>query len=151
MRVPWLLALSISLCPALALAQQLPPPVQSLTRQVQQAPLVLPTLPVKEAHRTLSAVRRRFQNGLPTGAQLYVVARGLNEAATPELLVVRVLTWPTPQLTGQIVRLDNNSTAPVEVPESAVQDWLLLYPDGREEGNYLGKFWDLEERLTEQE
>lgn len=151
MRLLWAFILSYSLYPASGAAQQLPQTLQSLVRQVKQAPAVLPALPIKEAHRTLGAVRRQFQGGLPPGAQLYVVGKGLNEAATPELLLVRVLSWPTSQLTGQIVRPESAAPANIELAESAVQDWLLLYPNGREEGNYLGKFWDLEERLADQD
>ncbi|RSK37397.1 hypothetical protein [Hymenobacter metallilatus] len=151
MRVLWILLLITSLSSAGGVAQQLPAPPMELVRQVAQASTPLPALPLKEAHRTLGTARRQFQGRRPTGAQLYVVAQGLNEAATPELLVVRVLTWQGPQLTGLIVRVpETHPPAPIELEESAVQDWLLLHSDGREEGNYLGKFWDLEQRLTEQ-
>ncbi|MFC4791500.1 hypothetical protein ACFPAF_05325 [Hymenobacter endophyticus] len=124
---------------------------EQLVRQVARAPALLPALPLKEARRTLDTARRQFQRGLPTGAQLYVVARGLNEAATPELLVVRVLSWRSPQLSGHIISTTPGTPAPIELPEGQVLDWLVLHPDGREEGNYLGKYWDLEERLTEEE
>lgn len=138
--------------PVWAAAQPGPADPQQLVRQVAQAPATLPPLPLKEARRTLSTAHRQFQQGLPAGTRLYVVARALNEAATPELLVVRVLSWQGPRLTGQIVRADPGGEPPrVEVAESEVQDWLLLHATGREEGNYLGKFWDLEERLAEQQ
>ncbi|RSK50844.1 hypothetical protein [Hymenobacter rigui] len=135
-----------------AAAQPEPIGPWQLVRKVAQAPATLPALPLKEAHRTLGGARQQFRQGLPAGAQLYVVARALNEAATPELLVVRVLGWQGPTLKGQIMRTETAAqSAPIELPESAVQDWLLLYTTGREEGNYLGKYWDLEERLAGQE
>ncbi|WP_426493536.1 hypothetical protein [Hymenobacter sp. 102] len=138
--------------PLVVAAQPEPAGPWQLVRQVTQAPATLPALPLKEAHRTLGGARQQFRQGLPAGAQLYVVARGLNEAATPELLVVRVQSWQGPQLKGLIMRAETTAPpAPIELPESAVQDWLLLFGTGREEGNYLGKYWDLEERLAEQE
>ncbi|MET4105750.1 hypothetical protein [Hymenobacter sp. UYP22] len=151
MRVLRPLVLVICLYPVWAAAQPGPVGPQQLVRQVARAPALLPPLPLKEARRTLDAARRQFQRGLPTGAQLYVVTRGLNEAATPELLVVRVLNWRSSQLSGQIIGTTPGPPAPLELPEGEVLDWLILHPGGREEGNYLGKYWDLEERLTEEE
>jgi hypothetical protein len=152
MRVLRLLLFVLCAAPLGATAQSGAAGPQQLVRQVAQAPATLPLLPLQEAHRTLNTARQHFRQGLPLGAQLYVVVRGLNEAATPELLVVRVLSWQGQQLTGTIVRVaTGTSPAPIGFAESAIQDWLLLYATGREEGNHLGKYWDLEERLAEQE
>lgn len=152
MRVLRPLLFLICLYPVWGAAQPGPGGPQQLVQQVARAPATLPPLPLKEARRTLGTARRQFQQGLPAGTRLYVVARALNEAATPELLVLRVLSWQGPLVTGHIVRAEpGGPLTPVEVAESEVQDWLLLHATGREEGNYLGKFWDLEERLTEQD
>ncbi len=125
------------------------PELARLVGQVRRAadqPLPAPLL--REAHRSLGTARRAF--GQAPG-RLYVLARVLNEAATPELVVVATDAWQGTSLRGRIVRTANGRTAalaPVEFEEAAVQDWLLLYPDGRETGNRLGRFWDLEEQLA---
>jgi len=132
------------------IAQQvLPAQLAWLVTQVaQSAAEPLPVLPLREAQRTLGAARQRFQQGLPPTTRLYLTARVLNEAATPELVVVALETWQGGQLRGYILRAGSAHLVPVEFAEAAVQDWLLLHADGREEGNYLGKYWDLEEKLA---
>lgn len=149
MRVLRLFALLLALLPGQMRAQQpLPASLVWLTERVAQAPEPLPPLPLREAQRTLSTARQRFRQGLPPDTHLYLTARVLNEAATPELVVVLVESWQGRQLRGRLVRAGATQPAPVEFEEAAVCDWLLLHADGREEGNYLGKFWDLEEKLA---
>ncbi|OWP65116.1 hypothetical protein CDA63_01815 [Hymenobacter amundsenii] len=125
------------------------PELARLVRQVHLAAgQELPAPLLREAHRSLGTARRAF-NQAP--GSVYLLARVLNDSATPELVVVAVEAWQGPTLRGRIVRTEAGrtaATAPVEFAEAAVQDWLLLYPDGREEGNRLGRFWDLEERLA---
>jgi hypothetical protein len=146
LRLSFLLML---LLPHLMQAQQPVPPLLGwLTERVAQATEPLPPLPLREAQRTLSTARHRFQRGLPAGTRLYLTARVLNEAATPELVVVLVESWQDRELRGRLVRAGIAQSAPVEFEEAAVRDWLLLHTDGREEGNFLGKFWDLEEKLA---
>lgn len=139
---------------AFAAAAQEPeaaPTLAPLVAQLARAE-ALPARPLQEAHRTLPQARQRYQRGLPAGTALYLTARVLNEAATPEPVVVRVDTWTGPRLTGRIVRLTAagrpQAQAPVEFEEAAVLDWLLLHAGGAEEGNYLGRFLELEERLA---
>ncbi|GGG37894.1 hypothetical protein [Hymenobacter glacieicola] len=123
-----------------------------LVEQLAQAPETLPELPLKEARRTLPQARQRYQRGLPTGASFYLTARILNEAATPETVVLLVDQWQGSRISGRILRLDGSGRATpgsaVEFEETAVLDWVLLRPNGAEEGNYLGKFLDLEDRLA---
>ena len=149
MRFPRLFVLLLLLLPFLTWAQQpMPPLLGWLTERVAQATEPLPPLPLREAQRTLGTARQRFQRGLPPDTHLYLTARILNEAASPELVVVLVESWQGRQLRGRLVRIGTTQPAPVEFEETAVCDWLLLHADGREEGNYLGKFWDLEEKLA---
>ncbi|RSK46448.1 hypothetical protein [Hymenobacter perfusus] len=129
--------------------QALPAQLVWLVTQVAQSSAgPLPVLPLREAQRTLGTARQRFQQGLPPDTRLYLTARVLNEAATPELVIVALETWQGRQLRGHILRAGAAQLVPVEFSEAAVQDWLLLHADGREEGNYLGKYWDLEEKLA---
>lgn len=137
-----------------ALGQQpVPASIGALVVQLEQrVGEALPEAPLREAQRTLARTRHRFARGLPADTHLYLTARLLNEAAVPEPVVVRVASWEAGRVAGHIVRLDATSkpvaTAPAEFEETAALDWSLLRPDGSEEGNYLGKFLDLQDRLT---
>ncbi|RPD49534.1 hypothetical protein DNI29_01670 [Hymenobacter sediminis] len=148
--LPLLLA---ALLTGVAQAQQpVAPGISLLVRQLAQAPEPLPALPLKEARRTLPQARQRYQGGLPTGASFYLTARVLNEAATPEPVVLAVDSWQGNHISGRIMRPGPNGFptpgATVNLDESAVLDWIVLRPNGAEEGNFLGKFLDLEERLA---
>jgi hypothetical protein len=134
------------------LAQQPASTLATLVTQLEQVEGPLPELPRKEAKRTLPQLRQRYQRGLPAGTACYLTAHVLNESATPEPLVVEVVTWQAGQVQGRIVRLSPEGRAiagaPVTFGEAAILDWLLLRPNGVEEGNYVGKYLDLEERLA---
>ncbi|MFD2785762.1 hypothetical protein [Hymenobacter rubripertinctus] len=150
MRNSWFVLLLVLL--PLATRAQAPKGLElaGLVRQVHQAAgQELPAPLLREARRSLGTAKKAF--GQAPGS-LYLLTRVLNESAIPELVVVAVEAWQGPVLRGRIVRTvagRTAATAPVEFDEAAVQDWLLLSPDGRETGNRLGRFWDLEERLAE--
>ncbi|SNC76363.1 hypothetical protein SAMN06265337_3348 [Hymenobacter gelipurpurascens] len=133
--------------------QPVPASIAALVGQLEQnADEKLPEAPLKEARRTFAQTRQRYSRGLPPGSQLYLTAQILNEAAVPEPVVVRVASWEAGRVVGHIVRLHSDGTsvaaAPAEFEEAAVLDWALLRPNGSEEGNHLGKFLELEERLA---
>lgn len=146
------LLLAVLLIGAARAQQPAAPGIALLVQQLAQAPDPLPELPLKEARRTLPQARQRYQRGLPIGISFYLTARVLNEAATPEPVVVAVDTWQGSHISGRIMRLGPNGlptpNAPVHLDEAAVLDWIVLRPNGTEEGNFLGKFLDLEERLA---
>ncbi|TGE09646.1 hypothetical protein [Hymenobacter fodinae] len=146
----FLLAFSLS---GPLLAQQPTSTLATLVTQLEQLQGPLPEVPRKEAKRTLPQLRQRYQRGLPVGTICYLTVNTLNESATPEPLVVEVATWQAGKLTGRIMRLSHEegramAGAPVSFEETAILDWLLLRPNGAEEGNYVGKYLDLEERLA---
>ncbi|SNR50445.1 hypothetical protein [Hymenobacter mucosus] len=150
--LPLLLAATLSGA-ALAPQSQSSAALSALVLQLAQPRKALPDLPVKEARRTLSQARQRYQRGLPAGTNLYLTARVLNEVAAPEPVLVAVDTWQGNHISGRIVRTTadgraTTATDPVDFDEPAVLDWLVLRPDGAEEGNYLGKFLELEDRLA---
>ncbi|MBT9391997.1 hypothetical protein KLP40_02370 [Hymenobacter sp. NST-14] len=156
MRTFWLLLLA--LLPLAGRAQ--PTASAALTSLVRQTAAadgqLLPAPLLRAAHRSLGTARQHFRAGAPAGPapRLYLLVRTLNEAATPELLVVEPASWQQTHLRGRIVRVTDGqvrAAAAVEFEEAAVLDWLLLYPDGREAGNHFGKFWDLEERLASED
>ncbi|MBD2714030.1 hypothetical protein KBK19_03170 [Microvirga sp. STR05] len=109
---------------------------------------ILPPAPLKEARRTLAQARQRFTRGLNPGETLYVTATLLNDAANRVPQLVHVQTWQDGRVMGRLVGSnlpDGNNKE--EFDESEIVDWMILHQDGAEEGNYVGKFLDLEERL----
>ncbi|MBX0291598.1 hypothetical protein K3G63_14200 [Hymenobacter sp. HSC-4F20] len=148
--LPFLLA--VVLTSPLRAQEPAAPTIPLLVQQLAHAPEPLPAMPLKEARRTLPQARQRYQRGLPAGTNFFLTARVLNEAATPEPVVVLIDTWQAGHITGRIMRFGADGRATpagaTDFEEEAILDWILLRPNGAEEGNYLGKFLDLEERLA---
>lgn len=95
-----------------------------------------------EAVSGLPAVRERFQDGLEPGAQLYV-KHGFpyGDGSRREYMWVVVATWGRGRIRGHLAndpvyRMDLRGGQVIELGEGEVFDWLLLHPDGRQEGGY---------------
>ncbi|MBC6697402.1 hypothetical protein [Hymenobacter sp. BT190] len=145
----WILLLTLLIGGPTAQAQQPAIPVAATRLALQLATAeTLPPAPLKEARRTLAQARQRFNRGLPAGDQLFVTATLLDDAANRMPQLVQVLTWQDGRVSGRVVGTDlpegNNHE---EFDEAEVVDWLILHPNEAEEGNYVGKFLDLEDRL----
>ncbi len=109
--------------------------------------------PLREAHRTLTQVRKQFQLGLRVDDALFVAVRVLAADTAFRLVQARVLGWhdgtvqalvPAAQPSTQ--EPDADSATPLTFPESAVLDWTLQHADGRVEGNFLGRHHAATER-----
>ena len=153
-----LLTAKILLTPA-ALAEQPPVVLAGLTNAT---PALRPALraadadlaaPLREAHRTLTQVRKQFQLGLRVDDALFVAVRVLAADTAFRLVQARVLGWhdgtvqalvPATQPSTQ--EPDADSATPLAFPESAVLDWTLHHADGRVEGNFLGRHHATTER-----
>lgn len=97
------------------------------------------------AHRRalaeLPVARKRFLDGLPVGAKLYVKHGFLVHEDEHEYMWILVNSWNGSQIDGQLSnnprhRLDLSVGQAVGISEEDVFDWMISYPDGREEGNY---------------
>ncbi|WP_073285839.1 hypothetical protein [Hymenobacter psychrotolerans] len=135
--------------PLAAQAQQPETAAPAVRLAVQLAGVdTLPPAPVKEARRTLSQARQRFTRGLASGQLLYVTATLLNDAASRVPQLVQVQSWQDGRVMGRLVGSnlpDGNNKE--EFDEAEIVDWMILHPNGTEEGNHVGKFLDLEDRL----
>lgn len=145
----WFLLLMILSMRLDAQAQQPEMPVAATRLALQLATAAtLPPAPLKEARRTLAQARQRFNRSLPAGDQLFVTATLLDDAANRVPQLVQVQSWQDGRVSGRLVGTNlpegNNHE---EFDEADVVDWLILHPDESEEGNYVGKFLDLEDRL----
>jgi hypothetical protein len=132
-----------------AWAQQPEIPVAATRLALQLAAAeTLPAAPLKEARRTLAQARQRFNRGLPPGDRLFVTATLFDDAANRVPQLVQVQSWQDGRVSGRLVGTNvpegNNRE---EFDEAEVVDWMILHPDDSEEGNHVGKFLDLEDRL----
>ena len=105
---------------------------------------------IEKARATYPAAKKRFLAGLPPGHMFAVMIRLRHiDKAKKEVTVndvfVRVQAIKNDKVYG---RLDPVFIAgykegdPISFPESEIINWVIVRPDGSEEGNYVGKFMD---------
>jgi hypothetical protein len=102
---------------------------------------------VEQARKTYPAAKKKFTKGLPKGQHFFVVVRLHDDEGRVEQVFVAVSSIERGTVHGiifspiQIVS-GYESKQPYSFPESEMVDWVITYPDGREEGNVVGKFLD---------
>lgn len=101
---------------------------------------------VAKARATYPLAKKRFLSGLPSGHKFVVRTRLTDSHGKVEDCLVQVESIKDGNITGTINRVDilDNYKAGQRVAfsESRIDNWLILRPDGTEEGNYVGKFLD---------
>ncbi len=101
--------------------------------------------PVREALRTLPQAKKKFLAGLPHGDQFLLSVRVVASDTSFRQASARVLGWHGTIVQALLLPETANSATPTEpmpvsFPETAVVDWTLLHTNGREEGNYVGRY-----------
>jgi uncharacterized protein YegJ (DUF2314 family) len=109
-------------------------------------------LPMKEALRTLPQAQKKYQAGLKPGETFYLTTRVVDPDGKFEQVFVQVRQWEGTYVQGTIANKLETVTSyatgqPIEFTTKAVLDWTLVRANGAEEGNYVGKFLDLQSRL----
>jgi uncharacterized protein YegJ (DUF2314 family) len=98
---------------------------------------------VAKGRATWPEAKKRFLTGLPTGISLLVRVR-LRQGNKVEESFVEVTSIKGGNITGNINSMDiltNYKTGQrITIPESEIEDWLIQYPNGSQEGNVVGKF-----------
>ncbi len=97
-------------------------------------------------HRAVAAlpdVKRRFQAGLETGAQLYI-KHGFPADDHHEYMWIAVSAWRGSRIQGRLAndpfeRLDLRAGQVVEIVEKEVYDWMIEGPGETVEGNATGR------------
>jgi hypothetical protein len=107
--------------------------------------------PMREALRTLPQAKKKFLAGLPNGDQFLLSVRVIATDTSFRQASARVLGWhgntvqalllPSPDAAGKA------DPTPISFPETAVIDWTLLRASGREEGNYVGRYLEVDQRV----
>jgi hypothetical protein len=101
---------------------------------------------VEEARRTYPQAKARFQSGLPAGYR-FLVTIDLHEDNFYEssFMAVRKISdgKVTAVVATKLIKVKSYQYGKLYVfPESEVLDWTIMSPDGKEEGNFVGKFLD---------
>lgn len=108
--------------------------------------------PMQQARRTLSRARKRYAAGLPGGTKCLVMVRVLASDTSFRQVQARVIGWHDGAVQALISPLTKAATTdlrPVSFPETAVLDWTFLAANGREEGNFVGKYLDTARQLED--
>lgn len=106
---------------------------------------------VEKARATYPAAKKRFLAGLPPGHIFGVRLRLTDSDGVFEDAFVDVERIEGHEITGTIanklglVREYKNGQR-ITFPEEKIDNWLIVRPDGTEEGNYVGKFIDQQRR-----
>ncbi|MFZ0929782.1 MAG: hypothetical protein WAN11_14340 [Syntrophobacteraceae bacterium] len=101
---------------------------------------------IEEAKRTYPQAKARFQSGLPAGYTFFVTI-DLHENKFHEnaFMAVRKIFDGnvTAVLATKLINVKSLQYGKLCVfPESEVIDWTITSPDGKEEGNFVGRFLD---------
>jgi len=101
---------------------------------------------IEQAKKTYPQARARFQSGLPAGYTFFVTI-DLHENGADENAFMAVRKISGGKVTGalatKLLKVKSYQYGKVYVfPESEVLDWTITSPDGKEEGNFIGKFLD---------
>jgi uncharacterized protein YegJ (DUF2314 family) len=102
---------------------------------------------VAEARATFPAAKKRFLAGLPTGNVFSVRVPLIESDGKREDAFIKVETIMDGKITGTIESELSLVTTfkqgeRITFPESDIDNWVIVRPDGTEEGNVVGKFLD---------
>lgn len=121
-------------------------PVQAST-SAERAKLEREIAPyIEQARKSYPGAKKRYLAGLPRGQRFSVVTK-LHSPGREEAVFVTVTGIKGDQVTG---RIDSDVRGVVgykagdsyTLSERDIADWVIVGPDGSEEGNLIGKFLD---------
>jgi hypothetical protein len=102
---------------------------------------------IEKARKTYPDAKKRYAAGLPDGQHFFAVAKLKDKEGRVEQVFISVARIEGDKITGRIA----NTILVVQgfkegdvytFPEGELVDWLITHPDGKEEGNVVGKFLD---------
>lgn len=101
---------------------------------------------IEEAKKTYLSAKDRFQIGLPAGYSFFVTVDFQdNDIHENAFMAVRKISDGkiTAVLSTKLIKVKSHRYGEeLTFPESKVLDWTITSPDGKEEGNFIGKFLD---------
>jgi uncharacterized protein YegJ (DUF2314 family) len=141
--------LILALLPSVAFAQRAPDkPVKTAGQTAYDALMKAEPPYIAKARATYTAAKKRYLAGLPPKYRFEVRKRLADPGGGAfEEVFIEVDAIKDGKVYGRIgselgaVR-SYRQWQRISFPESDVLDWTIVHPDGREEGNYVGKFID---------
>jgi hypothetical protein len=101
---------------------------------------------IAKARATYPAAKARFLAGLPPGYSFSVRVRLFDPNGQREDSFITVKKISGREITGVLGTVDMlhsyKTGQMITVKESDIDNWVIVRPDGGEEGNYVGKFLD---------
>jgi len=101
---------------------------------------------VAKARATYPAAKARFLDGLPPGYSFSVRVRLKDSNGRREDSFLTVTKISGEKITGRLGTVSllrsYKTGQTITVNESKIDNWVIVRPDGTEEGNYVGKFLD---------
>jgi hypothetical protein len=141
--------LILALVPSIVVAQRAPDkPVLGVGKKSYDAVLKAEAPYIAKGRATYPAAKKRFLAGLPRNYRFEVRKRLADPGRTAyEEVFIEVDAIKGGNVYGRIgselgVVRSYRRWQRISFSESAVLDWTIVHPDGREEGNYVGKFID---------
>ena len=141
--------LVLALVPSIALAQRAPDkPAKTAGQDSYDAMMKAEAPYIAKGRATYPAAKKRFLAGLPRGYRFEVRKRLADPGGTAyEEVFIEVDSIKDGKVYGRIgselgAVHSYRQWQRISFPESDVLDWTIVHPDGREEGNYVGKFID---------
>jgi hypothetical protein len=101
---------------------------------------------IEQGRKTYPDAKRRYLGGLLPKRSFYVITK-LHSPGAEESVFIAVTGIQGDQITGKIASeilsvAGYKEGDSYKLPESDLIDWVILRPDGSEEGNVVGKFLD---------
>jgi uncharacterized protein YegJ (DUF2314 family) len=152
MRIFFLSCLLLIACPQLGRAQQpspspTPPPDRSTAVTAEDIKQFEETLKpyIEKARQTYPEAKKRFLACLPKGQWFSVTTKIYDEQGRFEQVFIEVKEIKDGVIKGVIANEVNVVTKfklgdAYSLPEKDLLDWTISYPDGTEEGNFVGKY-----------
>ncbi len=101
---------------------------------------------IAKSRATYPEAKKRFLAGLPPGYRFSVRTRLTDPDGAVEDSFLQVKKIEDGKITGILGAVDFVHTYKegqrITIPESKIDNWVIVRPDGTEEGNYVGKFLD---------
>ena len=103
---------------------------------------------VDMALRTYPEARARFIKGLPAGDVFFITTRVFDPTGNFEQIMVKVDSLRDRSVFGRVAAASGNLPGlapgnPFKCREADIIDWCITKPDGKQEGNVVGKFLDV--------
>ena len=94
----------------------------------------------------MAQVRKRYAAGLADGERCLVLVRVRASDTSFRQAQARVIGWRNGAVQALISPAPSAKATdlrPVSFPETAVLDWTIVQTNGREEGNFVGRYLDI--------